>query len=717
MNAIHLDTPAYIYGFLALLIPFLLLLSKAKTSQTNDFSSVEFLRNITEKASNQMEWKKLLLLLIRLLLLGFLILAFCLPFLRKTKGSFFWHSNEKLIILIDHSMSMSYLQKDAGSLLDQAKRAAKEKIKVSAKAYQSVAVYSFDRGLRQEGYLEKKQEDIESKINQISQSDLLSENKSMEADLIKIFNEDKHAFYEVWLFSDFQNFEEEHSNPMAQRISDLGYNVDLQYYPIQPSEYKNFALQEIKFSNRPFITGMKQPMDVFLKSIGYPKGYNVDIELKVDGHRYHQQKVEISESGEGSSRFWIQMPAAGDYRIEINALLPEDPLLADNRQHAVIKVNEPMKVLLIQEKEYDYPFENPYYFFSQALKSQGDHEGYDSWIEVMTASMTELSKMDLAKYQMIVLANLIAFDARALSDLRYYLKGGGNLFFSVGDNFDPKIYQAQSQLSKLLGGYFSLDNTVTDRTKAFYLNPIDYEHPSLRIFDYGKLGDLSQIPFYQIAKFNPVQTENDFHTLAWFNHDWPALVEIREGMGKTFVFMSSLNTEWNSFPKSPLYLPWITELLKYALVGTDSYPLTYEPGDSLPMNFDVIKEETRVQLKLPSGEEVALYDLQLKGSSEQRVTSSSGFYEWILKNKNYQERRIVAYNPSILESRPNNIAIDKPNEKNMDATGSSQEVNKIFQKQYFYTPLFYVVFWLLVIEAWVANRFYKSHFKKVFVKT
>ena len=273
MNGIHLEAPVYLYGLIALGIPFLLLLSKARTFQKNDFSSVEFLRQITEKASNQIEWKNLLLLMTRLLLIFFLVLAFALPFVRQSQGGFFGNTRERLLIIIDHSMSMSYVE-DGQSLLEKAKMMAKEKIKQLDKPYRSIVVYSFDRGLHEEGYVEKDQKGIETKINQINQTDLESKKENLDTDLMKLLEEDKNSRYVVWLFSDFQNFHEDLSQNVSQKIKDLGYDVNLKYYPIQPHEYVNFSLQTIKFSNRPFISGMKQPIDVFFNSVGYPKNSN-----------------------------------------------------------------------------------------------------------------------------------------------------------------------------------------------------------------------------------------------------------------------------------------------------------------------------------------------------------------------------------------------------------------------------------------------------------
>jgi len=52
--------------------------------------------------------------------------------------------------------------------------------------------------------------------------------------------------------------------------------------------------------------------------------------------------------------------------------------------------------------------------------------------------------------------------------------------------------------------------------------------------------------------------------LARFEDGSPALVEARTGKGRVLLFTSSLGPSWNDLPLTPLYLPFIHQMVRYA---------------------------------------------------------------------------------------------------------------------------------------------------------
>ena len=137
-TAIDFASPWFLAGLISLAVPFLLLLSKASTKRVMSFSSNEFLTQITQKSSNVIQWKRLLLLLIRLAFLAALALAFALPFISKTSGFSFGAPKLHRIYVLDNSLSMSY-QENGKNLLEK----AKEEILKTIPAESSSDSYSF----------------------------------------------------------------------------------------------------------------------------------------------------------------------------------------------------------------------------------------------------------------------------------------------------------------------------------------------------------------------------------------------------------------------------------------------------------------------------------------------------------------------------------------------------------------------------------------------
>jgi len=72
--------------------------------------------------------------------------------------------------------------------------------------------------------------------------------------------------------------------------------------------------------------------------------------------------------------------------------------------------------------------------------------------------------------------------------------------------------------------------------------------------------------------------------LARFEDGSPALVELVAGKGRVLLFTSSLGPSWNDLPLTPLYLPFVHQMVRYA--GSHQENSWYQIGQT----FTVAKE-------------------------------------------------------------------------------------------------------------------------------
>src|SRR4030095_14123059 len=98
--------PAILWGLLAVSIPILIHLFNLKRTRKIEFSTLMFLKEIQETKQKRIKLKQLLILLCRIALLMFIVMAFAAPFTKGFLGSLTDKSPASVLILFDDSFSM-----------------------------------------------------------------------------------------------------------------------------------------------------------------------------------------------------------------------------------------------------------------------------------------------------------------------------------------------------------------------------------------------------------------------------------------------------------------------------------------------------------------------------------------------------------------------------------------------------------------------------------
>lgn len=115
--------PEFLWAFVLLTVPIVIHLFNFKRYKTLYFSSLTFLKSVTQQTKSLQKLKYWVTLLLRVLALSALILAFAQPFIptNKLQGS---TVNALISVYIDNSFSMQ-AKAEGGTLLSEAKEAAK----------------------------------------------------------------------------------------------------------------------------------------------------------------------------------------------------------------------------------------------------------------------------------------------------------------------------------------------------------------------------------------------------------------------------------------------------------------------------------------------------------------------------------------------------------------------------------------------------------------
>ena len=127
----HFKYPEILFFLFLLIIPILIHLFQLQRFKKDAFTNVKFLKEIELETRKSSKLKKLLILLSRLMLMSFLIIAFSQPYFSKNETE----ANYRNVIYLDNSMSMQAKDKNGGDLLQVNKILLYEKFPENDRGY------------------------------------------------------------------------------------------------------------------------------------------------------------------------------------------------------------------------------------------------------------------------------------------------------------------------------------------------------------------------------------------------------------------------------------------------------------------------------------------------------------------------------------------------------------------------------------------------------
>src|SRR5205814_977369 len=90
------------------------------------------------------------------------------------------------------------------------------------------------------------------------------------------------------------------------------------------------------------------------------------------------------------------------------------------------------------------------------------------------------------------------------------------------------------------------------------ISEVKFDHPIFEVFREG--GRLTAGHIFGYFRSEP---RSNASVLARYEDGSPALIESTTGKGRVLLFTSSLGTSWNDLPLTPLYLPFVHQIIRY----------------------------------------------------------------------------------------------------------------------------------------------------------
>jgi len=213
----------------------------------------------------------------------------------------------------------------------------------------------------------------------------------------------------------------------------------------------------------------------------------------------------------------------------------------------------------------------------------------------------------------VILNDAGAVNAALADALVKFVNAGGQLIIATGpqtqaDSFNNALQQISPAVLR--------EAVLVKSGESAAITDVKFDHPIFEVFQQsGRLAGADVIGYFR-SEPRPNAT-----TLARFEDGSPALIEGTAGKGRVLLFTSSLGPSWNDLPLTPLYLPFIHQMVRYA--GSRESNSWYGLGQTFTVRKD--GEAAPPAIDTPSG--VRLSETRATPDGELLVTAREpGFY-------------------------------------------------------------------------------------------
>lgn len=509
--------PEFLYALLVLMIPILIHLFNFRKYKTLYFSSLQFLKQVTQQTKSTQKLKHFLVLLSRISAFIALIIAFAQPYWPNASSSA-PHIAAVQAIYIDNSFSME-ARGSSGNLLSEAKESARQIIRNAPLGSRFMIVTNELSGLEQQIISQKEA------LDRIDYIDFFTHPKAMSKPLNAIqasLSRELHSFSTQYiLLSDFQ-----------KSTFELGeVNVDSAgtYYPIilAPQDEENIFIDSIWFDQPLRKLNSPNNLNVRIQNQSPSDLSNLELRLKVDSYE-RQTLVDVPANGTITAQFNYtdKSPGWKSCQVEVS----DKQLYFDDAFYFSYLVKGVSNVLIIREENSS---NNPEKVFET-----------DGFFNVKTVLVTQLQQSDVAEADVILVNGINSFPSGLITLLEGAVDNQSSLLIIPGESVNINEYNYALTT-------FDLPIITQKASQSLRLRTINYEDIFFQgVFD--RKPDKINLPAVPIIYGNSATSRSNYIPLVQFENNNPLLV--RHGGNKNvYMLYTGLQEQFGKLAEHILF--------------------------------------------------------------------------------------------------------------------------------------------------------------------
>ncbi|MEQ9499951.1 MAG: BatA domain-containing protein [Deltaproteobacteria bacterium] len=244
-------------------------------------------------------------------------------------------------------------------------------------------------------------------------------------------------------------------------------------------------------------------------------------------------------------------------RMAVRVVLEADALLEDNVRYAIADVRRQVRMLIVDGAPSGVPKEDEIFYLERALQAGASDQPLP---RVITAD--DLSRADLAAYDVVILAGVPAFARTDGARLADFVEKGGGLMITASEDLDTELYNAElgRVLPRPLRGLKVVDAEAVGSGGIVALANPSLEHPVMEVFSGDALGGLLSTRTSAYLLLQP-GASRPMQVLVEYDDGQPAVVEADAGKGRVVLWTTSIDREMSDFAIRPAFVPLMRQLV------------------------------------------------------------------------------------------------------------------------------------------------------------
>ncbi len=623
--------PLMLVGVIGLAVPIAIHLIGRRRARVVRFAALDFLLATKRRTARRLRLRERLLLLVRALACAVVALALAKPYTScERKGPQVTRGPQAAVLVVDDSFASGYLV-DGKAWIKRAGDEAR-RILTQLGPEAEVAIVRASEGADHPTELTRDHLRLRDQLLALEPSARPADTTRALARAAQLLAASSHARKTVYLLSLLAKTGFRADDPPWGKEGPAIVVVEL-----RPPKTPNLAVTSLKVDADTSSGSRGVAFDAEVGNFSESPA-KVEVSLAIADRVVARGTLEIGAGEKKSKRFLAALPA-GVRSTDAQVSLAGDALSIDDRRWVRASLRDQVRVLLVDGDPRTVRHDDELFYLEAALRP-GDRE--DSGTSVRSIQPEELSALDptksktaldLNEFDVVVLANVAALPAERVAALAAWVRAGGGILVAPGDRVEPAAYDRT--MLPLLPQSLSdpIDTTwgasPEDRdSRALHLVKWEADHPIFTPFS-KDAPELADAKFFKIYLLGPTTATQDRKVLARFTNGAAALVEASIGAGRTLLFTSTLDRDWNDLPIHAGFLPLVQQAMRHLArkhaIGTDT---DHAVGSSVVLPAGDLK---RLEVRGPDGIGAVFEGDRIAGRSSVRFgkTDRPGIYKVI----------------------------------------------------------------------------------------
>ncbi|MDQ3334111.1 MAG: BatA domain-containing protein [Myxococcota bacterium] len=561
--------PLMLVGIAALAVPIAIHLIGRRRARVVKFAALDFLLATKRRTARRFRLRERVLLIVRAIACAAVAIALAKPYTScARKGPQVTRGPQAAVLVIDDSFASGYLVDGQPWL----KKAAEEcrRIMTSLGPEAEIAIVRASEAAEHPTELTRDHLRLRDQLLALEPSARPADTTRALSHAAQVLAASSHSRKTVFLASLLAR--------NGVRADDKPWGEDgpsLAVLELRPSSMANLAVTSLRVDAEPGAGSRGVAFDAEVANYS-DVAEKVELSLSIADRVVARGTIDLAAREKKQKRFLAALPPGTrvtDASVAITS--PGDALAIDDKRWVRASLRDRVRVLLVNGDSRTVRHDDELFYLEAALRP-GDREDSGTQVRVVTAeelagieprARGKAGAIDLTELDVVVLANVGALAAERATVLAEWVRTGGGIMIAPGDRFDAAAYD-RTMLPLLPQSLRDpIDTTwgatAQDRdSRALRLVKWESDHPIFAPFS-KTAPELADAKFFKIALLGPTTDTADRKVLARFTNGAAALVEASIGSGRTLLFTSTLDRDWNDLPIHPGYLPFTQQAIRY----------------------------------------------------------------------------------------------------------------------------------------------------------